>query len=393
MLRPQACSPRGPGPSSRSTGSLGSTSRSISHAGSSKDGLPRAWRAKPCVCALSGQLARDRSRLLKADQLINQGIHRLAFREDALDDVDAQVSSQELALAERRRAHAAEEHAASVALETARMHAEEARGRQFRLQEQGRQTAELREALLQRRQEVQQRLEATGARRRRLAEECGEADRLRSEAEVHAAATEALAEAVEARQLELSEATGQCSAAASRADARRAAVRARQDALDFVRHELESKEADLDEREALCQRRSAALAERESRLDRGAAELAAVRAAEAEARRSAEESERRLTALWDDIHQRQQVLEDIGSSLYSREERLSIAEHSLVCQEAEAVASDTWHPGRDTEQAWRERSFSLVDRKELLAQIRLLEAGAPAPFLFGQHQKRGAAGR
>merc|ERR1711966_90809 len=89
-----------------------------------------------------------------------------------------------------------------------------------------------------------------------------------------------------------------------------------------------------------------------------------------------EDMGRQLTQLWDDIHQRQQVLEDIDTSLQGREERLNVKEHSLLC-EREARATPGGCVAAEAEQlqlelmaaelaerAWRERSASLAKREE-----------------------------
>merc|ERR1712113_979092 len=118
-----------------------------------------------------------------------------------------------------------------------------------------------------------------------------------------------------------------------------------------------------------------------------------------ELRQSNEETERRLAQLWDDIHQRQKVLEDIGTCLNSREERAINAQHTLVCnREGQAFAGqwDAWPIGQDVEQlqleftaaeladrAWRERSAALVHREEeLLARLHLLEDPKPKERLL-----------
>merc|ERR1719198_2903002 len=174
------------------------------------------------------------------------------------------------------------------------------------------------------------------------------------------------------------------------------AVRTRQDELEPIQGDLQAKEADLNERQVLFERRRAKLTERESKLEKLCAESANASKKCGVLRQSNEDAEQRLARLWDDIHQRQQVLDDIGLSLRGREERLTAAEHSLVCaREAQLLDGNTgsnvasspkakkaWHdPEAEqveleltaaelAERAWRERSAALADREEkLLAQL------------------------
>ncbi|CAE7943112.1 unnamed protein product, partial [Symbiodinium necroappetens] len=70
-------------------------------------------------------------------------------------------------------------------------------------------------------------------------------------------------------------------------------------------------EADLDERQSLLQRRRAALQQREERIQVLTSELAEAHETEAESRRTSAEKEKRLEEIWEQIYQRQAVLEDL----------------------------------------------------------------------------------
>lgn len=119
-------------------------------------------------------------------------------------------------------------------------------------------------------------------------------------------------------------------------------VRERQDVLEPVRGGLQAKEADLNERQVLLDRRRAELEEREAALEERAAELARLTQQGDAIRRDNDDAERRLALLWDDLHQRQQVLEDVDASLRVREERLSATEHRRASRGADAEGWGAW---------------------------------------------------
>lgn len=164
----------------------------------------------------------------------------------------------------------------------------------------------------------------------------------------------------------------------------RSAVKLRQEQLEPLQSDLQAKEADLNEREAILGRRRREIEEREACLERALQETASASESSAAAQQRNDEAERRLTLLWDDIHQRQQVVEDLDTSLQGREKRLSKAEHSHAVrqsqtsdcspqQEAEVIEVELV-AAELAERAWRERSAALAKSQEnLLARVHMLE--------------------
>mmetsp|Transcript_48828 Transcript_48828/g.141428 ORF Transcript_48828/g.141428 Transcript_48828/m.141428 type:complete len:426 (+) Transcript_48828:93-1370(+) len=349
-------------------------------------------RIRVCVCAASMQLGRERSRLVKVEQSVNQKIQRLAEREESVDALDAQVAGQELELCERRQDYRLEEAALAGNLEAYHRGAGEVAQREEAVRERELQAQQLRRNLLRQQQRVQKRLERVAANRQQLAEDRQDVAALKAELDEDTAALREAERNCASIESTLSERQQEMGRAAAEVGDLRARVRARQGDLEVIQSDLQTKEADLDERRVLLERTRAALTEREERLTRTSAEISDNVQRTAEAQRETQELERRLAQLWEDIHQRQQMLEDVDTSLFGREERLMNAQHSLVCaREAGAAAAG---PGRwagpetvDVEQlrlelmaaelserAWRERSASLASREEeLQARIQFLE--------------------
>jgi len=350
-----------------------------SASGASKEALPKAWRAKPCVCALAGQLARERSRLLKAERLIGTGIYALAGREDELAHLEHDVLAEEAELAERRAVHNREELAAAADLEASCEAVAQAEERLAALDARAAEADRLRAAHVEQRRRLQERLERVSAKRRQLAEERGALSGLRFQAEAQRGAVQRESAAAEAYATELDEASTRHAGERANVAELRMEVRSRQDALEPIREDLQTKEVDLDERRCLLERQQVALVDRGQHLERIAAEFASASERLAAGRRRTETLEQRLSVLWDDIHQRQRVLEDIGTSLHSREERVNLAQHTLVCaKETEKVRLEL-NAAELADRAWRERSAALASQEEeLIARVRLLEAMLPS---------------
>eukprot|EP00971_Amphidinium_carterae_P142001 2812689-Amphidinium_carterae.1 len=128
-------------------------------------------------------------------------------------------------------------------------------------------------------------------------------------------------------------------------------------------------------------------------MKRQAMELATADERTEELNRQNEEVERRLAQLWDDNHQRQQVLEDISVNINGREMRLVAAEHSIACEvdAPGSTARHAWEAPCDveaehleleltaaelSERAWRERSRALAQQElELQERLRMLSVG------------------
>jgi len=369
-------------------------------------------RAKLCVCGASSQLGRERSRLLKADRAVRERLQRLAEREEALDTLDAKIFAQEEDLCERREDQRCEEVDVSRRLEALVLEVQAAERRhEASLLHQGR-LEERRLEVLRLQQRAQKRLERTEASQRQLAQDRRDVEELRAEREDESLAI-AGAEPLAARGASMvSKWREQLARLEADAGERRLAVRMRQEELEPIQSDLQAKEAELNERQALVERRRTALAAREEQLESSLAESGAADERCAAARRSNRETEARLARLWDDIHQRQQVLDDLDASLRGREARLDAAElRSLAGRGARGEAAravgpavgggsavggglrEAWPPpeaeqlelelraAEISDRAWRKQSVALArSEEELLARVRQLEAGlASAP--------------
>lgn len=350
-------------------------------------------RARVCVCAASMQLGRERSRLVKVEQSVNQKMQRLAEREEAVDSLDAQVSAQEQELDARRADFRLEEAAVTGKIEVAEEGQADAKLRGEVAGARDSQVQQRRRHLLRQQQRLTKRLERVAGNRQQLGEDGEDVTALQAELEEERAAlveAESSCASSDANLTQLREELGRVSAEVGDL---RAVVRARQGDLEVIQGDLQTKEADLDERRALLERTSAELIEREERLVRTRAEASDDAQRRAEVQRESEELERQLARLWDDIHQRRQMLEDVDTCLLGREERLMSAQHSLVVAREAGAASGgrgQWGAPADvdveqlklelmaaelSERAWRERSAALAGRQEeLTARIQCLEA-------------------
>lgn len=269
---------------------------------------------------------------------------------------------------------------------------EEVELREHTIHEREQQTQQLLQGLQRQRNRLQKRLDRVAGTQRQLSEDRGDIEVLRTDGDEDAGALDqAAAEAATAASAvqEQRKSLGRLSAEVGEL---REGIRSRQSELEHIQGDLQTKEADLDERRALLERGRAALEEREAQLNYASADATKANECREEANRSAEELERRLALLWDDIHQRQQVLEDIDTSLLGREERLRSEQHSLVCAHE---TTSSWHEGSSSwpievdseqlslelvaaelaERSWRERTTVLARRREeLLARVHQLES-------------------
>merc|ERR1712151_313843 len=159
----------------------------------------------------------------------------------------------------------------------------------------------------------------------------------------------------------------------------RETVNTRHSTLEPIQNDLQAKEADLKEREKKLDERRHAVAVREEKISSVTSEYAAAAERKQQVQNSINAKNALLSQLYDDIYQRQQTLEAIGTGLHEREERAIKAQLSRVVTENSNMVGI---PGRDeieelqleltaveiADTAWRERSAALAEReRELLA--------------------------
>jgi len=374
--------------SARSPDNISSFSGSFGRASSSTT-ISGVSRAKLCVCGASSQLGRERSRLLRAEQLLGQRHRRLAAQEIVVRSAEAAVENDEEELHEIHRMVALEEALALEREEALRLAELRTEARcEEAIEAEGQEEA-LRRDLQRRELLARKRLSRAEETRRELAGEAApRALAAREACDAEAAAVEEVECLTADTEEELTQFREELARLREEVARRRVEVRARQDDLEPIQSDLQAKEADLSERQALLERRKASVAAREAALEGDKAKVSVDLERHAALQQQAAAVERRLAALWDDIHQRQQVVDDVDGSLRGREERLAAAQLSLACVRDDvawgrdaAEAPDARELALEisaaelTERAWRERSAALAQRDaELTARAKLLEA-------------------
>lgn len=342
----------------------------------------RISRAKLCVCGASSQLGRERSRLLKVEQMIMQRLQRLTEREEAFKAFDEKIRRREEELSQQQEEHRIQEldlRSKIDATTTAILRAEE----RCEAVKQREQDCEARRRdLLRQQQRVQKRLERVAATQHHLSEDRHEIVKLQAERDNTARTLEDLRRGVDLHEREAAERHRELKRLEVDVGMRRSAVKRRQEELEPVQADLQAKEADLNERQALLDRRRAAIAEREAHLEKCCREIAETTERTTVVQKSNEEVERRLERLWDDIHQRQLVLEDLDRSLHGRHARVTAAEHSRVVRDGRSKDVDELETelmaAELSDKAWRDRSAALSKSEaELRARVQLLEDAAP----------------
>lgn len=325
--------------------------------------------------------------MLKAEKCVNQGINRLLQLEETLDIFTEQVAAQEAGLLERRQQLRRGEQAAAADLEHSELAAEESRSKVSTFEERQSMLLDGQAALDGRRREVQARTSLAEAKRRELDAERAIGARLQQEV-AEGCESVARAEAtLEALSKDVAECAEQLMQVASSVVRRRGQIRGRQDVLDLVRAELQSEDAALTRRRSQLEANQVALAAREAELATAGSGLAELRARAARAKEEVDSVERRLASLWDDIHQRQLVVDDICSTLRAREDRVGEVQRSLACEGASTSDAAQLHVELSAaglaDRAWRDRSAALADREaELQARLRLLKAQAAQAHSF-----------
>merc|ERR1740123_567506 len=245
---------------------------------------------------------------------------RQAEREDVVAALEKQVCDRKTELVRQRQQLQMEEAELEAGDAVLRRNVEEADLKEQVILEREQQTQQLLQGFQRQHSRLQKRLDRVAGTQHQLSEDRGDIEVLRTEGDEDAGALDqARAEAATAASAvqERREALGRLSVEVRDL---REAIRSRQSELELTQGDLQTKEADLVERRTLLERNRTALEDREAQLSCASADATKANESREEANRSAEELERRLALLWDDIHQRQQVVEDIGTSLMGREE-------------------------------------------------------------------------
>lgn len=348
-------------------------------------------RAKLCVCGASSQLGRERSRLVKAEQMILKRLRGISEREGVLKGCDKGLQEREEELHARQEEQHCKELAVLAKLESLRLTAERAGQRREALRERENRALQHRQELLRTQHRVEKRLERIAATRGQHLEDKRDVDALEDVRRREAEGVASMKTRLDAAEESLHVRREQLGSLHVEIDKQRAVIKADQDTLEPVQAELQAREVEINERKALLEQRRAALNERKDRLRKMREETEAALSRKVELEKQAEEAELRLTRLWDDIHQRQQVLEDIDTSLWGREERLTMEQRDLLVSsqgapELEPLALEL-AAAELAERARREQSAAFARRSaELEAVVRELEGHLAAP---GGEQSKG----
>ncbi|CAJ1374938.1 unnamed protein product [Effrenium voratum] len=323
----------------------------------------RLAKTKTCVCAASASLGRERSRLLKLEQRCLQRTLRIVEKEEAVEDLENEVEARERELAEKRDAFLLEEQQVAQNLEALQKSTREAQQLQASLAERQQEVLQRQKVQQKQRQKLTKRLQRAEATEEHLKEERKNLEHMEvaEPGEPDAQEAELLRQKTAARRAAVGEAQEQL-------EELRKELQAWQAKLEPVRRELQMKEADLDERRIFMERSKEELNLREQRH----LEQRAMREAELEkvaaAKLQTASLEKQLEELWDEIHQRRQILQDLLAQRRDAED----AAGELRRSEVEDLRS-----AELAERAWRERCTSLVARRrELLAEIQHAERAA-----------------
>lgn len=319
---------------------------------------------------------------MRLEQTVNLNLQRLAQFEETLEVDEKEIQAREEACLAAKQSHSEAEAAMSSRLDLLSREIQLGCLAQDAVEERERAGQARRKELVKCEQRSRRRIERVIETRRQLEFDRGDVAFLKADCKEE---TRSLAEArekvlvaqetVHQRQEELDERE-------SELRHRRESALSRHQKLKPLSGSLQAREVELDEREALLESRRKALAERQRQFEVTNVEARAASKKASELHKQNEEAEMRLVRLWDDIYQRQQMLQDINSSIHGREERLSAAQHSFVCQREVNIGSgwEAWN-GEDEhvelelmaaelmERAWRERSAFLAQREDELRGI------------------------
>eukprot|EP00439_Symbiodinium_sp_Y106_P034607 s2499_g4.t1 len=325
---------------------------------------------KTCVCSASSQLSRERQRLLKLEQRCIQRSLRLADREDAVNDLEGHVWQREDGLsgclkiaslgllkfliecasyfeklAEKRESFLQEELSVASALQALEVAQIRAGELQAANAAQDREVQQQQRQLVRTKQRLEKRLERVERERASFVEE-----------------RTALTELEESEQGKTPPISSEALRAKARSGEPIAAyglgwVRAWQTRLEPLRREMQTKEADLDERQSLIQRRRTALQQREERLQLLTSELAEAHDTEAESRKTSAEKEKRLEEIWEQIYQRQSVLEAAAELGRCRSCKAPLHMQEYICNRAARAESGVGPAGRSGVQRPRVKTF------------------------------------
>jgi len=320
--------------------------------------------------------------LLKVEQMVGQRLQRLIEREEAFSAFDDKIRRREHELCEQREEHQRQELELQNQLEMTAAALERAEERSEAVKNREQECEVRRRDLLRRQQRVQKRLERVAATQNQLAEDRRDISKLQVERDTVARTLEDMRRGVDLLEHESTSRQEQLKRLEVDVGMRRSAVKIRQEELEPVQADLQAKEADLNERQALLDRRREALVDREAHLEKCCREIAEATERTNIVQKSNEEVEQRLKRLWDDIHQRQQVLEDLDKSLQGRHARVTAAEHSRVIRDIRIKDDDDVErelmAAELSDQAWRDRSAALAkSEEELRARVQFLEDTAP----------------
>lgn len=193
--RPEAPSPGSPGPRRSSTPepALSPNARvmRVQRRGSGSTGS--VAKLKLCVCGASSQLGRERSRLLRAEQLVAQRQARLAEREEAFNAFDEKVRRREEDLRERQLQRSGEDIEIVRRLDTLAQAMCRVEERHEEVQQRERALQQRFKDFARRQQRAQKRLERAEAAWQQLAEDRGEVAVLRARTRDEEAALETFA--------------------------------------------------------------------------------------------------------------------------------------------------------------------------------------------------------
>jgi len=263
---------------------------------------------------------------------------RIAEREEAFAAFEEKIRQREEDLCEQSEEHRIQEAELVRRLDSVAMTVQQA-GEERKAAEDREQRCEAWQREMQKQHvRLQKRLDRVLSTKQQLEEDGHDIAALSGEHDVSAHSLEDLRERAAVVENELYDRQRELEHRENDLAVRRSAVKVRQDQLEPVQSDLQAKEADHNERQALLNRRRLDLEEREACLERARLEIASANERSALAQQSNDEAEHRLTRLWDDIHQRQQVLEDLDTSMEGREQRLSEAEHSLIVRRSQGAS-------------------------------------------------------